>query len=512
MTTTLTSQQRDGIYAYVANILSESLNETRHPREVVALMSELTSVAQKAMSDVVEKWNLKARSVLCRLPPELLAQCFSWLVPRERAKVTTVSRYFRSVALAHPSLWAQIDFVSTTPRLEESLALLLERSGRAPLDVNVYSWSTGVTSLLAPQMPRIRTLTVNTTRSTSWIFEHPASLLEVLNIPERGDRDWLLTTLPPSTWAPPLRRLELPSVFILPEAGGPYNRVTHFSGYMTTTGRRDGPANTDAHTLFDVFPYLETLKLFFRNEDETTIEHMPNSPTPRTLMHLTLHADGDGSVIAPTLTLWRGHPFRTVHLFCRRTQLVTPILDHMRSVAPGPWHLELSGSARCIIKTETERVYNLYRDGDRVRFIHFRDDFDSLASITIPAHGVQDQLIETLRLPELHSITLRGPFPSTLFSLFSEGKLCVPRLQTLRLEPETLFDDKAGEEAEMKNCSRFGQGFLWCISLDDGVRLSKLPRLVLSTTVSQYVREKYWDWIYQRAVSVSIEGDLLYKA
>lgn len=184
----------------------------RDPSVVDAFVSDIASVAHKALGDVVETWNRTACGVMCRLPMELLAQSFSWLDLTERAKVTAVSRYFRSVALGDPCLWAGIELDQRTPHLTDTLALLLERSGRAPLDVHIYVQNEDVAALLAPHISRIRTLILDKTHDASWItaptqdiswiFEQAAPILELVKVsPVR----YLQTVLPLPAWVSTLR-------------------------------------------------------------------------------------------------------------------------------------------------------------------------------------------------------------------------------------------------------------------------------------------------------------------
>ncbi|KZV87686.1 hypothetical protein EXIGLDRAFT_697314 [Exidia glandulosa HHB12029] len=161
---TLSRQQRETLYAHVANLFSESMHDARDPYTVAAFMGEIASVTHQATSDVVEKWNQKAHTVLYRLPMELLAHSFSWLDPPERVKVTAVSRYLRSVALGDPSLWAQIKFEKKHSHRNGALALLLERSGSATLDVDIHALIPGIEDvLLAQHVRRLRTLILDNT-------------------------------------------------------------------------------------------------------------------------------------------------------------------------------------------------------------------------------------------------------------------------------------------------------------------------------------------------------------
>lgn len=303
-------------------------------------MDDIASITRNAMCDVMETWNRTACSVMCRLPTELLAQSFSWLDPLERAaKVTAVSRYFRSVALAHPTLWTQIELFDRTRGRYEALALLLERSRGATLNVKIYADEV-VTALLVPHVPRMRTFIIQETFAAQWIFELSAPILEVLEVSRVGlvgiPSDGFHTVLPSAIWAPVLRRLELPSTFVLPRSGGQFDRVTYFSGYMTAHGVPD----TDARALFEVFPSLEVLKLSFSGI--ASVDNLPNTRFPAQLTELVLHDEAGYENIVSILALWRGHPFKVINLQSTPGRLTVPALDHMRSFGPGLWHFDLT--------------------------------------------------------------------------------------------------------------------------------------------------------------------------
>ncbi|KZV87677.1 hypothetical protein EXIGLDRAFT_697308 [Exidia glandulosa HHB12029] len=486
----------------------------RDASAVDALASDIASVTHKALGDAVEVWNRTACSAMCRLPMELLAHSFSWLNLTDRAKVTAVSRYFRSVALGDPSLWAQIELDQKTPHLmiTDTLALLLARSGRAPLDVHIYPQNEDVAALLAPQISRIRTLILDTTRDTSWIlaptqdiswiFEQPAPILELVKVPPVR---YLQTVLPLPAWAPLLRRLELPSTFVLPVSSGHFDRVTYFSGWMTT----DFAADTDASRLFDVFPSLEILQLSFTNR-YTSVDNWPNTRVPSTLEEITLHDDGDGLNVPALLALWHGHPFRIVNLHSIYAPLATAALEHMRSVASGPWQLDL-GQTGCELRTEDEAVYKVNFYDRYAGFTDIRDFLGTFGSIVAPASVFLQQLTMLFCMPCLHSITLRGAFPTgpSDWELF-DGRLFVPQLQTLRLEPYHHAEER-WQAGELQHCSRCTEELFRRFTLEDGSQLPKIPRLVFSEVARPYVGEEYWAWIYQRASSVYIEDELLWQ-
>lgn len=483
----------------------------RDPNAVDALLHEIASVTHKAMSDVVETWNRKACGPICSLPIELLAQAFSWLDLPDRVKVTGVSRYIRSVALGQPSLWTQITLDPTTPHLPDTLALVLERSGRATLDVDMYAWSEDATAQLASHVRRMRTLIIRQTFSTAWIFEQPAPVLEVLQIPTvaRGilDQTSLHTVLPSPTWAPLLRRLELPSTFVLPNknSSGSFDRVTYFSAHITA----DGDADTDARRLFEVFPSLEILELFFSTD--TSLHNMPNTRIPRTLVDLRLYSHGDGHNIAAFIALCHGHAFKHVHLVCRRAQLGTAAVEHVRSVASGQWHFEFNNNrGRGTFKLDDGAVYEIECDQLGLELKDLRAAFDSLGSIVMPSYLLSEQLVEAFHLPALHSITLQGSFLRRAgWGDSSSGRLCVPKLQTLRIEPwQYEWEDGV---TEMQDCSQYTEGLVRRLTVEDGSALARIPRFVLSKVGREYVGAECWAWIYSYASFVYVEDEMVWQ-
>ncbi|KZV80830.1 hypothetical protein EXIGLDRAFT_845209 [Exidia glandulosa HHB12029] len=514
---TLSNQQRDALYSYVASLFTESVNDRRDASAVDALASDIASVTHKALGDAVEAWNRTACSAMCRLPMELLAHSFSWLNLTDRAKVTAVSRYFRSVALGDPSLWAQIELDQKTPHLmiTDTLALLLERSGRVPLDVHIYPQNEDVAALLAPHISRIRTLILDKTHDTSWIlaptqdiswiFEQPAPILELVKVPPVRH---LQTVLPLPAWAPLLRRLELPSTFVLPvSSSGHFDRVTYFSGWMTT----DFAADTDASRLFNVFPSLKILQLSFTKR-YTSVDYLPNTRVPSTLEEITLHDDGDGLNIPALLALWHGHSFRVVNLHSIYTPLAMSALEHMRSVASGPWRLDLLVEEKeCELRTQDEAVYKVNCYDRYAGFHEVRGFLGTLGSIVAPASVFLHQLTELFNMPSLRSVTLYGAFPWTFeeWEVF-DGVLCVPQLQALRLEPAHHAEER-WQAGELQDCSRYTEELFRRFTLENGSELPKVPRLVFSEVARPYVGEEYWAWIYQRASSVYIEDELLWQ-
>ncbi|KZV87682.1 hypothetical protein EXIGLDRAFT_839785 [Exidia glandulosa HHB12029] len=519
---TLSTKQRDALYAYVSSLLTESVNDTRDPSVVDASVSDIASVTRKAMCDVMETWNREACGVMCRLPTELLAQSFSGLDPLERVKVTAVSRYFRSVTLKDPSFWAKIKFEKKHRRRKGVLELLLERSGRALLDVDIYALDPWVEDfLLAKQFSRIRTIVLQRPYTTLWIFEQAAPVLEVLEVPYIKDGGGTLEeegrhkVLPPPSWAPLLRRLELPGTFVLSRPSDRFHRVTYFAGYMTAKG-----TFTDARALFEVFPSLEILKLSFIGS--ASVHNMPNTRIPSTLMELILSDTEDNSNIASSLELWHGHPFRVVTLQCpsAAARLIIPILEHMRSVTARLWHINL-GDRRAVLRTEHGAVYVIEcartrQIFDTQTFDDLRSSFDSLHSIVLTPEALSSQLIDVFDMPSLHSITLRGSFLRTSALAVDCGTLCVPRLHTLRLEPEEYDDEGRFSRLEMQQllsqyCSQYAKELVRRLTLEDGSALSRIPRLVFSKVTRPYVREEYWAWIYRRTSSVYIENELLWQ-
>ncbi|KZV87685.1 hypothetical protein EXIGLDRAFT_773403 [Exidia glandulosa HHB12029] len=263
--------------------------------------------------------------------------------------------------------------------------------------------------------------------------------------------------------------------------------------------------DTDACTLFDVFPSLVVLHLSFRGM--APANKFPNTQAPRTLRELTLYDEGDRSNITSLLALWHGHPFRAVNLHSRRGDLVTPALEHLRSISSGPWHIDI-GETECVLRTEHDAVYEVNWDGPR-KLPDIRRYLGSLCSIAAPAYIFPSRLTQMSNMPSLHSVVLRGFFPASDWELY-EGELCVPGLQTLRFEP--LREDKEHDQAaELDRCSQYMWELVQRLTLKDGSELPKIPRLVFSEVVRSYVGKEYWAWIYQRASSVYIEDKLLWQ-
>ncbi|KAI0367066.1 hypothetical protein BV20DRAFT_580493 [Pilatotrama ljubarskyi] len=98
-----------------------------------------------------EHWNFQAP--INRIPPELLVSIFQWVQwlygwphyssfsrPRDWLQLTWVCRYWRSVALSTPILWASIVHCRQATSQEDWLYAFLERASGAMLDVRIDFW------------------------------------------------------------------------------------------------------------------------------------------------------------------------------------------------------------------------------------------------------------------------------------------------------------------------------------------------------------------------------------
>ncbi|EJD35122.1 hypothetical protein AURDEDRAFT_130800 [Auricularia subglabra TFB-10046 SS5] len=129
-------------------------------RDVQSAQQSVLDTALQLMREVVSNWN--QTTITCRLPPELLAACFSYLPLNDLLAVTRVCQCWRATALAAPELWSTLTFDLDRYANADILGLAVSRAGQVLLD---YTFSvvrstkkTSLARALAEHMYRLRRL------------------------------------------------------------------------------------------------------------------------------------------------------------------------------------------------------------------------------------------------------------------------------------------------------------------------------------------------------------------
>ncbi|EJD46789.1 hypothetical protein AURDEDRAFT_164242 [Auricularia subglabra TFB-10046 SS5] len=236
--------------------------------------------AQRLMRELIFDWNRS--SIICRLPPEILATCFSFLDLEELFEASHVCRAWRSTALSCPSLWSTVDFEPSRFTDPEAVDLILERSGQTLLDL-CFVWANDNEELLGPilkhHMHRIRHLTW--TAGPSEFFLQPAPMLESLTCDQ-------LSPIPENLFGGCRGRLRTMAVYslLLPEQCLALSTLTSLSADIAG----DEEDAQSLARLFSLCPLLEHLEL-----GEMTEAHYPvlSAGSPTCLRALILRSESN---------------------------------------------------------------------------------------------------------------------------------------------------------------------------------------------------------------------------
>ncbi|EJD46770.1 hypothetical protein AURDEDRAFT_164222 [Auricularia subglabra TFB-10046 SS5] len=147
------------------------------------------NTAQQQMREAVADWNRS--TITYRLPPEVLAACFSFLSLEQLFVATHVSQAWRATALSCPALWRVVTFEPGRFTDPDAVETVLKRSGQMPIDL-VFGYASNEELLgrvLERHMHRVRRLRWPS-QATDFLLQ-PAPLLESLTCdnlhPIRGD-------------------------------------------------------------------------------------------------------------------------------------------------------------------------------------------------------------------------------------------------------------------------------------------------------------------------------------
>ncbi|EJD46779.1 hypothetical protein AURDEDRAFT_164231 [Auricularia subglabra TFB-10046 SS5] len=260
----------------IAPFKSEIITMTR-ASDVETAQQRVMDTAQRLMHELIFDWNRS--SVICRLPPEILATCFSFLDLEELFEASHVCRAWRSTALSCPSLWSTVHFVPSRFTDPEAVDLILKRSGQTLLELYFICGNDNeelLGPILEPHMHRIRHLAW--TAGPSELFLRQAPMLESLICDQ-------LSPIPENLFGGCRGRLRTLEVFsmLLPEKCPALSTLTSLSAYLA--GYQE-EAQSLVH-LFLLCPLLEHLEF-----GEMTQAHYPflSAGSPTRLQTLTLYS------------------------------------------------------------------------------------------------------------------------------------------------------------------------------------------------------------------------------
>ncbi|KZV79476.1 hypothetical protein EXIGLDRAFT_846517 [Exidia glandulosa HHB12029] len=139
------SHHHEALRASVFKTL-ESFAETPVLDTVDRAIASTLAAVHAAIAEFAQTWNNQHLDPLRTLPPELHASCLRWLRPHELIAASHVSRDWRAIALAEPTLWNSFEAKafkmswSNDSDCAEALEAMFLRSRSAPFD---FSWSWG---------------------------------------------------------------------------------------------------------------------------------------------------------------------------------------------------------------------------------------------------------------------------------------------------------------------------------------------------------------------------------
>ncbi|EJD43886.1 hypothetical protein AURDEDRAFT_166945 [Auricularia subglabra TFB-10046 SS5] len=112
-------------------LLERHAGDVSSESDAVRVIQALQTTWDRTIADFSERWNARCSM---HIPPELLAQCFEHLRFTDRLTVSSVSRQWRTMALAAPRLWCSFR-ITGQERHPGKLVEMLKRSQAAPLSI-----------------------------------------------------------------------------------------------------------------------------------------------------------------------------------------------------------------------------------------------------------------------------------------------------------------------------------------------------------------------------------------
>ncbi|KZV90472.1 hypothetical protein EXIGLDRAFT_720328 [Exidia glandulosa HHB12029] len=426
----LTPNHQGCIFSFTTALLQDALHDAQSAGEVMSGTRALQASVREAIDAFSYSWN-RTKSVTAELPLEVLLACFEWLEPQDRLTVTHVSRDWRAVAIAEPTLWTAL--VPTDPAWfsADYFETLLRRSHSLPFDIECP-----VPAIYPLQhngrenLHRIRTLVISDIYRATWVFFRDAAGVMVslrhltlmsdsrtLSVYEDAISELEHFHVPPA-WVPILHSMtgygfELPT---RPDSS-PFLSLRHFSGSLCW--------EADLTDMFTWMPRLETLRLeYIDTSDPVRSLTFPKGPLPSNLRSVSLCTDPGSSKakdFGNLMDRWAESSGRLELLEVDLSSTLEPFLRLFIASRPRdePWTMTLAPSpprvhpATCVsLKAESDITYT-------VLLPDCREYYNDILTPNI-AH--------CSRLSHLHIFGISG------FIRLFEGDLTLPSLTTLTVD------------------------------------------------------------------------------
>ncbi|EJD40061.1 hypothetical protein AURDEDRAFT_170832 [Auricularia subglabra TFB-10046 SS5] len=408
--------------------------KNRRAPSIRFIADQLAQASVLFLSDLVQEW-VRAHDLLCRLPNELVALCFTHLPLRDRIAVSHVSRHWRAVSLSTPAIWAHINLSEGFRNVPAILSLALSRTGRRPVDIyfcpppDILDIVSGA---LADHMCHIRTLLCSFDGNPVPL-SLPAPLLRTL----MGIRTHVVIPSDFLGGAPAnLRTLSLGSV-TLPPVCPALSTVTSLTLMSPPTDEEAAPFSR----LFLLCPALESLSLNLLQHRFS--HHLPGAPAPRTLRKIRL------DTIDKLYDLTR-------HYLDWRSETLLNVEIEQRVPSPQSLPTLFSGAVALTIghAYSLDRTYFIARHPKWRRMIHFDMDDDNATASAEMVMAAKSSLLRVGRME----------VPLPYLDVFVPVLAALPKLKKLTVLTETDTDIHVGASPHV---------FDWA-ALEPIVRVSQL--------------------------------------
>ncbi|EJD46633.1 hypothetical protein AURDEDRAFT_151572 [Auricularia subglabra TFB-10046 SS5] len=384
-------------------------------RSAAAVSEIFTLLAQTTMAmlcELAEAWG-QSNDLTWRLTEEVLALCFTSLPFSDRIVASHVSRRWRTISLAYPAIWADLDMPYETFRDQcRLIRMALSRTGCHPVDLQGLSTDPEgiIAACLVEHMNHLRLLDWNV-RAARLPQTLPAPLLETLmGINQHLDVPSDFLGGRPAR----LRVLSLSSIS-LPETCPVLSTVTSLT--------LDMPDNLEnAMTfgrLFELCPNVQELHLSDLHREYT--HALPLGPAPLSLTDLELTSSDEDYDLTPLYVAWRTEHLRDVSL-----EQVSASLEHLDQFISGACSLTVG------IQYGLNRTYIITHDTEhRTHSILFEDETNQAERAVELLLGVKSSL-ERVLVAEV---------PDTALGTFLRVLPELPQLRRVAVSVEPSFID-----------------------------------------------------------------------
>ncbi|EJD34537.1 hypothetical protein AURDEDRAFT_131109 [Auricularia subglabra TFB-10046 SS5] len=360
-----------------------------------------------------------------KLPLEIMAHCIALLSFEDRITSSHVSRTWRSIAVATPSIWTDIDLSSRQESAELMLGKALDRSANLPVDIRMQTMHPGVMrgctfeNQLNGHWHRIRSFLFlypalsnrHELQPVAPVFTEPAPMLELFK-----HAGYQLHTNLFGGHSERLRRLHLGHTFFPPSCPG-VSGVTELAFQVPQykwDNRHDSVQSLPR--LFTTFPHL--CSIVIRGLQPWAIRALSALVPPRSLREVELRTTHRRCDLLGLYQTWN-----TERLEIAQLHMCTPLMNDLTAiVSHGP-----NLTVELFMETNIARIRSVDSQGRaRSLTLHSRPCMD------IPVASGIDNVLN--RLASLTSLAISA---AVLFILDPE-RLCFPQLKCLTL----LFDQE----------------------------------------------------------------------